>query len=160
MPPIKNDNVLPTDFDGIFRFTNASEEVLTCKWNNIAYTFPARSTSPMLISNATPEEVQHIRRKFAREYAEREFYKSGKFKAMDAEAAPGSGKTPAIYSESDLQPYIQQCLEPLEPARAAAKIMPRDSADNYRKNPDGSNVTAPLVEGTNLIGNGAQVITD
>lgn len=160
MPPRKNDNILPPDFDGVFRFTNASDRELTCRWGGIAYTFPPMATSPMIISNATPEEVQHIRKKFAREYAEREFYISGRFKEMDAQAKPGSGAVPAIYSESDLEPYIQQCLQPLQAGRVSARVMPRDSADNYRKDPDGSNITVPLDRNVPLVKAGAEVITD
>lgn len=160
MPNQKNDMTLPEDFDGVFRFTNASEEAIMCKWNNVAYTFPARSSSPMIISGASPEEVQHIRKKFAREYAIREWYKSGRFKELNAQAPAGSGVTPAVYSDDDLAPYIQQCLEPLQPARAATAVLPKDSAENYRKNPDGTNVTVPLDKDKSLLGNGSGVLTD
>lgn len=132
MPPVKNDNVLPADFDGVFKFTNASDRALTCLWNKIAYTFPPMSTSPMIISGASPEEVQHIRRKFAREYAEREFYRSGRYQELNKQALPGSGNPGAIYTEEDLAPYIQQCLEPLPVARAAAVQLPKDKDSNYK----------------------------
>ncbi len=151
---------MPTDFDGVFRFTNPSDEPITCKWNNIGYTFAANSTSPMLISNATPEEVQHIRKKFARELATREFYKSLKFKSLDAQSPAGSGNTAAIYSEEDIAPYVQKCLEPLAPARAVATPLPKQTADSFRKDPDGSNVTVPLDKGASLVRNGASVMTD
>lgn len=157
MPPVKNDNVLPADFDGVFRFTNASDRDFVAKWNNIAYTFPAMSTSPMIISNATPEEVQHIRKKFARDYAIREFYRSGRFQEMDAVAPAGSGKVPAIYTDADLEPYIQQCLQPLPVARAAAQQLPRDKSENYHTehtkvldNKDLENKT-PLAAGSETI---------
>lgn len=160
MPQIKNDNTLPQDFGGIFPFTNASDMPLKCKWNNVEYTFPAMSTSPMIISNATPEEVQHIRKKFAREYAEREFYKSGRFQELDAAAPKGSGNVPAIYSEADLQPYIQQCLEPLPAGRATAQVLARDSSDNYRKDETGANITVPLDKNMPLVKAGAEVMVD
>lgn len=133
MPPVKNDNVLPADFDGVFRFTNNTDEDFVGTWNKIAYTFPPRSTSPMIISGASPEDVQHIRKKFARELAEREFYKSQSFKAMDAKAPAGSGATPAIYSEGDLAPFIQSCLEPLPVARATPQQLPRDQAPYHKE---------------------------
>lgn len=131
MPPEKQDNILPADFDGVFKFTNASDRDFSAKWNKIEYTFKAMSTSPMVISNATPEEVQHIRKKFAREYAEREFYRSGKFKDLDAKSPAGSGNSPAPYSETDLEPYIQRCLEPLPEARTTAKRIQGDKTENY-----------------------------
>ncbi len=161
MPPVKNDNVLPQDFDGVFKFTNASDRAFTDKWNNIAYTFPPKSTSPMIISGATPEEVQHIRRKFARSYAEREFYLSDRYKQLNSQALPGSGNVAAIYTEEDLAPYIQQCLEPLPIARAAAVQLPRDNEANYKKDPDGKNVTRPLAQGESLVSaNGSGVLTE
>ncbi len=162
MPPNFNDpnQPLPADFDGVFRFTNPSDEPITCKWNSVAYTYPAMSTSPMLIANATPEEVQHIRKKFAKELATREFYKSQKFQGLNGQAPAGSGVTPAIYSEEDIAPYTQKCLEPLAPARATAKNLPKETSDHYRKNPDGSNATVPLDKGTSLTGGAAGVMTD
>ncbi len=131
MYPIKESSVLPEDFDGVFKFTNASDRPFAAKWNGVEYAFPAMSTSRMIIAGATPEEVQHIRKKFAKEYAEREFYRSGKFKTMEDETPAGSGKSPAIYSGADLEPYINQCLEPLPVARASAKILPKEDNKNY-----------------------------
>ncbi len=131
MQPIKEDNILPADFDGVFRFTNASDRDFTAKWNGIAYTFPAMSTSPMIISNATPEEVQHIRKMFAKKYAEREFGLSGRYDEMNKQAPAGSGVVPAIYSETDIAPYVQQCLEPLPVARATAVQTPKETTSKY-----------------------------
>ncbi len=151
---------LPADFDGIFRFTNPSDEPISCKWNGTAYTFPAMSTSPMIISGATPEEVQHIRKKFAKELAVREFYKGTKFKELDAQAPAGSGKTPAMYTEDDLTPIIQRCLEALPVARATATVLPKQTEDSFRKNDDGTNATVPLDKNASLVKSGAQVLAD
>ncbi len=113
--------------------------------------------SPMIISNATPEEVQHIRKKFAREYAVREFSLSGKFREMDAAAAPGSGVVPAIYTDSDLAPYVQQCLEALPAGRATAKAMPKEDTSKFHTEVttvlDGKDLEnkKPLVEGSGAI---------
>jgi len=153
MPPVKNDNVLPADFDGVFRFTNATDRDFTAKWNNIAYTYKAMSTSPMIISGATPEEVQHIRKKFARELAEREFYKSERYDELNKQALPGSGNVASIYTEQDLEPYIQKCLEPLPLSQASAKQLPRDDTKNYNTNTKvidhvAFENQAPLVEGS------------
>lgn len=154
---MKEDNVLPPDFDGIFRFTNASDRELKCKWNNIEYTYAPKSTSPMIISGATPEEVQHIRKKFAREYAVREFYSSGRYTELNSQALPGSGNTAAIYTDADLAPYIQQCLEPLPVQNAVARQMPRDKTENYH---EGTKVLGEKDQGnTSLVGAGSEVIT-
>lgn len=154
MPPVKNDNVLPADFDGVFRFTNASDRAFTALWNKISYTYPPMSTSPMIISGASPEDVQYIRRKFAREYAEREFYLSGRYQELNKQALPGSGNPGAIYTEEDLAPYIQQCLEPLPIARASALQQPKDKDENYK-------ATQILDKDASLIAaNGSGVLTD
>lgn len=158
MPPLRNDNVLPADFDGIFRFTNPTDREFKCRWNNIEYSFAAMSTSPLIIPNETPEGVQHIRKKFAKELAEREFYLSGKFTALNDTAPAGSGKTPAIYSEEDLAPYVQKCLEPLPLKNATAAQMPRQTADNLRKDDNGKNVTRPLDKNESLLAQGSGAI--
>ncbi len=157
MPPIKNDNTIPLDFDGVFRFTNFTDRAFSAKWDSIEYSFPPMSTSPMIIPGAAPEDVQHIRKKFAKELAEREFHISGKFVALDSQAPAGSGKVPAIYTEHDLEPYIQKCLEPLPVARATPKALPKDTAANYRKEPDGSPITVPLDQKKSLLAGGSSL---
>ncbi len=134
MPPIKESNILPADFDGVFRFTNPTDRDITCKWNNVAYTYPAMTTSPMVISGESPEAVQHIRRKFAMELATREFYRSGRYNELNNQALPQSGNIAAIYTDEDLAGWIQACLDPLTPARASAVALPRDSTDKYHTN--------------------------
>ncbi len=152
--PIKESNVLPVDFDGVFRFTNASDREFKAKWGGVEYTFPAMSTSPMIISGATPEEVQHIRKKFAKDYAVREFYRSGRFQELDGQAPAGSGKTPALYTDEELRPYIQQCLEPLPVARASAQQATPARKEQYHTDVttvlDHKDLAAnkPLVEGS------------
>lgn len=140
-------NILPVDFDGVFRFTNFSDKEFKAKWNNIEYTFKPLSTTPMVIPGATPEEVQHIRKKFAKELAVQEFYKTDKFKAQNT-VPPGG--VPALYTDSDLVSFIQRCLEPLPIAQAKAVVLPKDSEDNYRKNSKGKNVTRVLDENESL----------
>lgn len=124
------DNILPPDFDGQFRFTNWTDEDFTAKWDNVEYTFPALKMTPMTIMSATPLEIQNIRKKFARELAVKEFYKTKKFKGMDDKK---HGQNPAIYTDSDIAPYVQKCLEPLEigklTARASERKVPRLSED-------------------------------
>lgn len=150
-----NLNILPADFDGVFRFTNFSDEEFKARWDGLEYTYPALKTTPMIIPGATPEQVQHIRKKFARELAIREFYKTDKFKGMND--VPMGG-TPALYTDSDLTPFVQKCLEPLPLAQAAIKKIQKDSAENYRKDNKGKNITRPLDEGESLTsGGGAEI---
>ena len=118
MEPVTN--ILPADFDGTFRFTNASEEDFTASWGGRNYTFPAMKTTPMIIMDASPVEIQNIRKKFARKWAEREFFKSEKYKraisqerGQDGSARFNSFQQAGQYSDTDLEPYIQQCLTPL-----------------------------------------------
>lgn len=120
---------LPEDFDGVFRFTNFTEQEFTAKWNNIEYMFPPMKTTPMIIANATPEEVQHIRKKFAKELAVKVFYESDKFKFMNDKER---GQVPALYTDSDIAPYVQRCLEPLPIAKATVTVLPKDNTENYK----------------------------
>lgn len=116
-----HNNTLPENFNGTFYFTNTSDEDFTAKWGGIAYTFPARKTSPMVIINATPLEVQNIRKKFAREFAEREIMKTDRIKQFDRENTSEAVKgfrTARTYFEKDLEPFINSCLEPLVVATA------------------------------------------
>lgn len=150
-----NKGVLPADFDGIFRFTNYTNEEFKAKWNGIEYTFPALKTTPMIIPGATPEEVQHIRKKFARELAVMEFYKTPKFKSLNANVPGG---TPALYTDSDLTQFIQRCLEPLPVGVAKAKIIPKDEESNLRKDEDGEHVTKVIDKKKSLLSEGSGVV--
>lgn len=148
-------NVLPADFDGVFRFTNFTEEEFRARWGNIEYIFKPLSTTPMIIAGATPEEVQHIRKKFAKELAVREFYKTPKFQGMN-NVAPG--QTPAIYTDSDLAPFIARCLEPLQAASLEAKPLPKADETKFRKDEDGNNVTQILDKKKSLLQEGSGVV--
>lgn len=149
-------NVLPADFNGVFPFTNWSNEDFTAKWNSVEYTYPKEKTSPMIIGNATPEEVQNIRKKFARELGIREFYKTEKFKKMDVHVPGG---TPAIYTDSDLTPLIQKCLEPLAIVSAkVAKSKKFDVEELLSKDEEGKNVSSVLNKNDSLLKGTAGVI--
>lgn len=102
------------DFDGVFRFTNATNEDFKALWNNKEYVFKAGTCSPMIISGETDEARQEIRKKFAYKLALREFYKSNDYMHMKDQ---GQG-LPPTYDESILNPWIQQCLEKLPESRA------------------------------------------
>lgn len=142
-------NALPVDFDGVFRFTNFTDRDFKARWNSIEYTFPAQKSTPMIIPGATPEEVQTIRKKFARELAEREFYETPKFVHMNA---PVPGGTPALYTDGDLAPFIQKCLDPLPIAQATIKTLPKDKDTNYSKS------TKIVQQGESLMSNNSDAI--
>jgi hypothetical protein len=122
---MKYQSVLPKDFDGTFRFTNWTEHDFIGKWGSKEYRFPARTTSPILILDQTPLEIQQIRKKFAKDLAEQEFFRSQQYaKLMNQERnTDGSVRLNSIhqagtYSMDDLKPFIQKCLEPLPAAVA------------------------------------------
>lgn len=135
----KFDTTLPEDFDGIFRFTNRDTEEFTAMWDGKSYTFPPKSTSPLIIVSESPLGIQSIRKKFAREWALKMFFAGKKFDKVDGTLYESLAKEernnnmPTMnsihqartYSESDLAPLIQMCLEPLPTARAKVAIDPK-----------------------------------
>lgn len=150
-------NILPEDFDGVFKFTNWTDEEFIAKWDKIEYTFQANKTSPMIM-NFTPAEIQNIRKKFARELAIREFYKSDKFKAMNAHVPGG---TPALYTDSDLVTFVQKCLVPLPVAPAKAKVVKGKNLEDVNKtDDDGQLITTILDKKKSLIQEGSTIIKD
>lgn len=141
---MKFETVLPADFDGIFRFTNPSDEDFVAVWNKREYLFPAKSTTPMVIPEHSPLEIQHIRKKFAKDLAEREFFRSKGYKVLSGQEGKPGNRTmnslhqAATYNLSDLTPFIQQCLIPLKNAEMRSK--PVDSVpleDRLSRNDDG-----------------------
>lgn len=148
---LKETVVLPEDFDGVFRFTNFTKEEFKAKWGGVEYTFPPEKRIPLIIGNATPQEIQTIRKKFAKELAIKVFYKTPKFESMNAHVPGG---TPALYTDNDLAPLIQRCLEPLPAGRAETKVLPADDESKFRKDRKGKNVTKVLDQDESLIGDG------
>jgi hypothetical protein len=148
-------SILPEDFDGIFRFTNWTDAEFTAKWNSVEYKFPPLSTIPLIIADATPIEIQNIRKKFAKELAIEVFYQTDKFKHLDDVK---QGYRPPLYNDKDLAPYIQKCLEPLPLAKAKTKVLPRDNEDNYKKDPKGRNISRVINEDDSLVPEGASVL--
>lgn len=150
------ENQLPSDFTGVFYFTNFTEEDFKAKWNSVEYTFPALKMTPLIIPGESPEGVQSIRKKFAKELAEREFYKSSKLKSLES-ATPigsvGSFHNANVYSPNDLEAYVQQCLAPLPMAQAEVKVIPKKEIPLHTDNKGNpiSKVVDPdtkLTEGT------------
>lgn len=149
--------VLPEDFDGTFRFSNPSNEDFIGVWNKKEYLFPAGTTTPIVINDHSPLEVQHIRKKFAKDLAEREFYKSKEYKVFaDQEGMPGnrvmnSIHQAATYNMKDLEVYIQQCLKPLPVSKLIVKDVVAEPLENkiHRKE-DGSFNTEAIDKRTSL----------
>jgi hypothetical protein len=117
---MRYESVLPPDFDGTFKFTNPSDEDFIGVWGSKEYLFPSETTSPMIMTEYSPLEIQHIRKKFAKDLAEREFYKSKSYKMMSGQEGKPGNRTmnsihqAATYTLTDLEPYIKACLKPLK----------------------------------------------
>lgn len=155
---MKMESSLPADFNGVFNFTNTSDEDFVGKWGGKEYHFPANSTSPMVMNDFSPVEVQYIRKKFARDFAEREFFKSaayGKFKAQETNN-DGSPKLNSIhqggqYSDSELVKYIQGCLKPLPISKVTVKEAPKEKVeDKLSRSEDGELNTRAIDKNTSL----------
>lgn len=121
---MKYNTVLPVDFDGVFKFTNWSNETFVGIWNKREYHFAPNTTSPMVIPEHSPLEIQQIRKKFAKDLSEREFFKSQKYELYRSpEGILGNRTMSGIhtantYTLDDLSEGIQKCLEPLTIQRA------------------------------------------
>lgn len=151
------ESVLPPDFDGTFRFSNPSDEDFVGIWGGKEYLFPAQSTVPLMIIEHSPIEIQHIRKKFARDLAEREFYRSKEYKTMQGqEGKPGnrvfnSIHQAATYTISDLEPYIQACLKQLPVSKLVSKSAERiDIESKLHTKDDGSYNTEVIDKNTSL----------
>ncbi len=143
------ENVLPKDFDGTFKFTNYTDSDFTARWNSIEYTFPALKSVPIVIPNATPLEVQNIRKKFAKELAIREWYKTPKFQGMNN--VPMGG-TPALYTDSDIAPFVQRCLEPLPLGHTTSKAVEKNEDSKFTTDAKGRKRTRVLDPNESLMG--------
>lgn len=126
--------------DGVFYFTNpglykmsnrdgVESKDFTALWNNREYTFKSETTVPLVIANEPPENIQHIRKLFAKKYAQGWFHQTARYRKMVKE-----GKNlPATYNEdSEFKDVIQACLTPLPKGEMKIKEMPKDSEENYK----------------------------
>lgn len=141
--------ILPEDFDGHFRFTNFSDEDFVGIWNGKEYHFPANKTVKMVMTDYSPLEIQHIRKKFAKNLAEREFFRGKKYEQfrlregekdeMGMIKPRGYGMSHAgQYTLEDLTPYIQACLQPKEESKLTSKEIPKEPLENkLSRNDDG-----------------------
>ena len=116
---MEDTNVLDMDFDGVFRFSNNSDEDFVKLWNSVEYTFPAHTRTPMIIRGSTPEEIQEIRKKFAYAWAEREWFKSEDYKRLNSLPNFRGGRDDKV-----LETLIQSCLDPLPVGKAIVTDKP------------------------------------
>lgn len=141
MNPLKNEvEEFDADFDGIFRFTNATNEDFVTLWNNVEYTYPAGQTVPMVIKNESIENIQQIRKYFAKRLAEREYFKSKGFKEMRngiKDKDMGRNVVPTSYNEKELQPWIDECLKSLPAGKAVVRRLPADEVITKASKPIG-----------------------
>ena len=155
---LKYETILPPDFDGTFRFSNPSKEDFVGIWGGKQHLFPAESTVPILMPEHSPLEIQNIRKKFAKDLAEREFYKSKAYKNLQGQEGKPGARTmnsihqAAAYTISDLEPYIQQCLKPLPAAALTVKPVDKQPLENHlSRNDDGDLNTEAIDRKTSLV---------
>ena len=150
---MKYEPVLPEDFDGTFKFSNFSDEDFTAVWNKKEYTFPANSTVPMIMTEHSPIEIQHIRKHFAKKLAEREFFKSDDYKLKAGqEGTPGNRTMTGIhqaatYTLDELAPYIQKCLLPMKDAKLTSRPVKTHSIEEKLTRNDDGELNTEAIDG-------------
>lgn len=131
--------------DGVFYFTNTSKDEFKHLWNNVEYTFPAESTTPMIIRNEPPENIQAIRKRFAFDWAVEQFH-SGKEYARLSKMGNG---LPPTYNEKILEPWIEMCLNPLPMAQIKTRELPKEDERKFKSSKavkDGGNLNKEFAE--------------
>lgn len=156
---MKYESQLPENFDGVFRFTNWSNEDFTGVWGGKTYTYPAMSTSPMVIPEHSPLEIQHIRKKFAKDLAQREYFKGEEYTKRFLTQEKNPDGTPRLnsihqagsYTIEDLTPLIKRCLEPLTITNAKVETVVKEPIETkLSRNEDGELNTQALDKKTSL----------
>jgi hypothetical protein len=147
------ESTLPENFDGVFRFTNWTDEDFIGKWGSKEYRFPAKTTSPMIIPNQTPLEIQQIRKKFALDLAQKVFGNTDTYQRLIAQERnpDGSPRLNSInqagtYSLDELAPYIQRCLEPLPAARAEVRDAEIEPLENKLTRNDSGELNTEAID--------------
>lgn len=115
--------------DGVFYFTNPTKEDWSALWNNKEYIFPKMTTVPLIIANEPPENIQYIRKQFAKRLAQHVFHQSKRYKDL----VKAGGFIPATYNEDqEYADTIQACLTPLPKGHVSIKELPKDNEQNYK----------------------------
>ena len=135
--------------ENLIRFTNPTEEDFTTPWDGKEYTFPAMSTSPILIGS--PKENQEIRKVFAKKLAERELFKSKSWRDSEKAAikAIAKGEQPigrGIYSDEEIAPYVQACLTPLPEGKVSVKDIEKITTEKIQKGLNKPDAFKPIDE--------------
>lgn len=150
---MKYESILPADFDGTFRFTNWTDEDFVGVWGSKEYLFPKQSTSPMIIPDQTPIEIQHIRKKFAKDLGEREFFKSQKYTKLQGQERNNDGSPrlnsihmAGTYTIADLTSFIQRCLEPLPVSKAIVTAVQRDAMEEKLTRDEEGNLNTEAID--------------
>lgn len=117
---------------GLAKFKDAQGNITTdfsTLWNNREYTFKGKTTVPLLIPSTTPEEIQNIRKQFAKNYATAWFYTTPRYKDL----VKKGGYIPATYNEdTEYQTVIQACLTALPQSQLSVKEAPKASEDDFK----------------------------
>ncbi len=160
--------VLPSNWDGRFPFTNDFDEDFVFVWAKKAYLFPAHKTVDMMKMNFnhTPLEVQQIRKFAAKRLAEREFFKSDKARQLEGieKDAQGYAKLNSFqnartYTDDDLKDVIQRCLTPLPEANALmADADVRDIEKELHRNDEGDLTTKVIKDAAKSVDPGAILV--
>lgn len=115
--------------EGVFYFTNPTNEQFVARWNNVDYIFEPKTTVPLIIANEPPENIQDIRKKFAKKLALQIFHQSKRYKDL----VKAGGYIPATYDDdTELGATIQACLTPLPKAIAVIKKNAPEPDSNYK----------------------------
>lgn len=155
---MKHEDILPADFDGVFRFTNWTEEEFVGIWGKKEYHFPPLTTSPMIMPEYSPLEIQNIRKKFAKDLAEREFFKGNQYKSLykqekndDGSPRLNSIQQAGTYNTDQLAPFIQKALESLPLAKAVVQeVATENLEERLTRNEDGELNTQAVDKKTSL----------
>lgn len=155
---MKFEPVLPANFDGNFYFSNWSKEDFIGVWNSKQYLFPAQRMTKMVIADHSPLEIQHIRKKFAKDLAEREFFKSKNYNTLQSQEGKSGNRTMSgihqagQYTLDDLAPFIKKGLEPMEAADMLTRPVDKvEMEDKLRRNDDGSLISEAIDQKKSLV---------
>lgn len=122
----------PTNYiDGIFYFSNTSENPFIALWNNVEYTFAPETCSPIMIQDCTPVQIQEIRKRWAYKWAEEQWFGSKEYKHL---VKIGRDK-PSARDDQHLEPLIQMCLTPLPLKKATEKTITRKIRTSGKSRP-------------------------
>lgn len=116
-------------------FTNPTKQDRKYLWNNKEYTFPAESTTPLIIPTETLENIQEIRKRFAYRMAEERLYEGEKTPSgyEYLKMKEMGGGMPPTFDTKILEPFIHECLKPLAIKKAAIKEGKKiDDDRNYK----------------------------